>query len=347
MVAPDAFHVHAGAVGYMTVRTIHRLFPVLLFLLGAASFAQTATPPATSLPFQLKMVAPNVWAAIADSKGDAGANAGFVIGDGGVAVLDSFENEAAAMALLGEIRKLTQLPVRFVVNTHYHLDHVAGNHVFAQAGAVIVGHHNIPSWIHTENLKFFGEKIKPEEKTMVENLLAPEVTYDSAVTLFLGSRRVEVKFFAGHTGGDSVAFIPDAGVVFCGDLFWRKTLPNLIDASTSAWINTLSDLGTLPDDAVTEGAKPVAATFVPGHGEVGTAADVRDFQDYLKNLRAMVQRPEANGKTGDALVAAVMPELTRSYGAWDFFKDFSRSNILDMGAELQGTKRLPPRQKQK
>jgi glyoxylase-like metal-dependent hydrolase (beta-lactamase superfamily II) len=331
----------------MAMRTIRRLFSVPLLLIGAASFAQTAPPAAAPLPFQLKMVAPNVWAAIDDAKGDAGANAGFVIGDGGVAVIDSFENEAAARALLGEIRKLTQQPVKFVVNTHYHLDHVAGNKVFAQAGAVIVGHHNIRSWIHTENLKFFGEKIKPEEKTMVENLLAPEVTYDSAVTLFLGSRRVEVKFFDGHTGGDSVAFVPDAGVVFCGDLFWRKTLPNLIDASASAWIHTLSELATLPDDAVPGEAKPMAATFVPGHGEVGTASDVREFQDYLKNLRAMVQRPEASGKTGDELVAAVMPELTRSYGAWDFFKYFSRSNILDMGAELRDTKRLPPREKQK
>ena len=96
-----------------------------------------------------------------------------------------------------EIHSLTHLPIKFVVNTHYHLDHVAGNRVFAQQGAVIVGHHNIRAWIHSENLKFFGDKIKPEEKALVANLLAPEVTYDSGVTLFLGARRIDVQLHAG------------------------------------------------------------------------------------------------------------------------------------------------------
>jgi cyclase len=333
------------------MRTIR--WPFLLLLLLAfctAALAQNSPPTAAALPFQLKMIGPGVWAAIDDERGDAGANAGFVIGDGGVAVIDTFEKEAAAKELLEEIRKLTQLPIKFVVNTHYHLDHVAGNAVFAQAGAAIVGHENIRAWIHSENLKFFGDKIKPEEKTMVETLHAPEVTYDTGVTLFLGSRRVEVKSFDGHTGGDSVAFVPDADVVFCGDLFWRRTLPNLIDASTSAWIKTLDDLiawVALPQGTADTRTALKAATLVPGHGDVGTAVDVRDFQEYLKNLRTMVQKPLESGKKGDELVAAVIPELTRDYGSWNFFKYFSRSNILDVGAELQGIKHVPLREQKK
>ncbi len=192
------------------------------------------------------MIGPNIWAAIDDANGDAGANAGFVIGDNGVLVIDTFENEAAAKALLIEIQKLTHLPVKFVVNTHYHVDHVAGNRVFSNAGAVIVAHRNVRGWINTENLKFYGAKIKPEEKVFVENLVGPDVTYETELTLFLGSRRIDVKSFEGHTGGDSVVNIPDAGIVFCGDLFWRKTLPNLIDATTSAWIPTLDEIPALP-----------------------------------------------------------------------------------------------------
>jgi cyclase len=75
----------------------------------------------------------------------------------------------------------------------------------------------------------------------------------------------------GHTGGDSVVFVPDANVVFGGDLIWKTHLPNLIDASTGPWIRTLDQL---LDEHRT-------ATFVPGHGEVASAADVRDFHDYL------------------------------------------------------------------
>lgn len=304
-----------------------------------------AQSPDAPLPFQLKLIGPNIWAAIDDAKGDAGANAGFVVGDDGVAVIDTFENEAAAKALLGQIHSLTHLPIKFVINTHYHLDHVAGNRVFAQQGAVIVGHHSVRAWIHTENLKFFGEKIKPEEKALVQNLFAPEVTYDTGVTLFLGTRRIEVTYMQGHTGGDSVVSIPDAGIVFCGDLFWRHTLPNLIDATTSTWISTLSEFTEQKADTLPNSALPPAVIFIPGHGDVGNADDVLEFQGYLTWLRVAVKKAVDADKKGDKLVAAVLPELTEKYGSWEFFKDFSRSNILDVGAEFEGTKRNPVAQK--
>lgn len=317
----------------------------LSFLFCFSCAVLMARSPDAPLPFQLKLIGPNVWAAIDDSKGDAGANAGFVVGDNGVAVIDTFENEAAAKALLGQIHSLTHLPIKFVINTHYHLDHVAGNRVFAQQGAVIVGHHGVRAWIHTENLKFFGEKIKPEQKAMVENLLAPEVTYDTGVTLFLGSRRIEVTYMQGHTGGDSVVSIPDAGIVFCGDLFWRRTLPNLIDATTSTWISTLSEFTAQKENALPNSALPRAVIFVPGHGDVGNADDVQEFREYLAWLRSAVKKGVDANKKGDALVAAVLPEMTEKYGSWEFFKDFSRLNILDAGAELEGTKHNPVAQK--
>src|ERR1041384_4467411 len=88
--------------------------------------------PDAALPFTLKPLGHGIYAAIDNSKGEAGANAGFVVGDEAVVVVDTFENAAAAQALLGEIRMLTKMPIKFVVNTHYHLDHVAGNAVFAK-----------------------------------------------------------------------------------------------------------------------------------------------------------------------------------------------------------------------
>jgi glyoxylase-like metal-dependent hydrolase (beta-lactamase superfamily II) len=304
-----------------------------------------AQSPDGALPFQLKLIGPNIWAAIDDATGDAGANAGFVVGDDGVAVIDTFENEAAAKALLGQIHSLTHLPIKFVINTHYHLDHVVGNRVFEQQGAVIVGHHSVRAWIHTENLKFFGDKIKPEQKAMVQNLVAPEVTYHKGVTLFLGSRRIEVNYMQGHTGGDSAVSIPDAGIVFCGDLFWRHTLPNLIDATTSTWISTLSEFTAQKDDILPNSALPRAVIFVPGHGDVGNADDVQEFQGYLMWLQGAVKKGVDAKKKGDALVAAILPEMTDKYGSWEFFKYFSRSNILDAGAELEGTKHNPVAQK--
>src|SRR5271170_661766 len=88
--------------------------------------------------YRLQKIGNGIWAAIVNDEGLAGGNAGFVIGDNGVLVIDTFQDPRPAKALLGEIRKLTPLPIRFVVNTHYHLDHVNGNDVFAAAGATIV-----------------------------------------------------------------------------------------------------------------------------------------------------------------------------------------------------------------
>ncbi len=311
---------------------IAKSLAVLFLLVAGAAHAQTSTAPASNaFPFTLKPLGHNVWAAIDDAKGDSGANAGFVIGEDGVAVIDTFENPEAAKQMLAEIRELTTLPVKFVINTHYHIDHVAGNEVFQKTGSIVFAQRNVRSWIHTENLKFFGKNIKPEEKTMVESLGAPDAVYDSGVTLFLGSRRIEVRVFPGHTGGDSVIFIPDAQVVFTGDLFWRHTLPNLIDASTAAWLSTLDTIA----------ATQPAATFVPGHGDIGNAADVRAFRGYLAYLREQVATPVKEGKTPDALVNAVLPQLTEKYGKWDFFKEFAKPDILHTAAELRGDKRIP------
>ena len=301
----------------------------LLLLAAAAASGQTSS----SLPFALKPLGHGVYAAIDDTKGDAGANAGFVIGDDGVAVIDTFENEKAARALLSEIRKLTPLPIRFVINTHYHLDHVAGNKVFQDAGAVVIAHHHVRDWIHTENLKFFGKNIKPEQKAEVESLGVPNVDYDDALNIYLGGREIHVMHLLGHTGGDSVVRIPDAQVTFWGDLFWRKTLPNLIDATTSDWNKTLT--------AGDEWTKRFGGVEVPGHGDVGTLQDVAEFAGYLTDLRSAVETTIEQQKSYSDLVSEVMPKIATKYGKWDFFEYFAKPNIKDMEAELRGTKRTP------
>jgi glyoxylase-like metal-dependent hydrolase (beta-lactamase superfamily II) len=312
----------------------------LAFILLCATstvHAQLAPPPAASsaLPFTLKSLGHGVYAAIDNAKGEAGANAGFVVGEDGVAVIDTFENEAAAQALLGEIRVITKLPIKFVINTHYHLDHVAGNAAFAKEGAVIVAHRNVYTWIHTGNLKFFGKDIKSEQKSGVENLASPNVIYDSVVELRLAAQPIRVEFFPGHTGGDSTVIIQreKSVIVFTGDLFWRQTLPNLIDASTLSWMDTLSTFSKF------SGESPVI--FIPGHGDPGNASDVAAFRGYLSDLREWVAAARKDGKTGAGIVEVVLPQVKQKYGSWQLFDYFSKKNIADIEAELNGTKRIP------
>jgi glyoxylase-like metal-dependent hydrolase (beta-lactamase superfamily II) len=317
------------------------ILSLLITCSSSAVLAQTppAPKPDAALPFALKPLGHGMYAAIDNPKGESGANAGFVVGDDGIAVIDTFENEAAAQALLGEIRMVSKLPIKFVVNTHYHLDHVAGNGVFAKEGAVIVAHRNVPAWIHTENLKFFGKDITAEQKSLVENLAAPTMLYDSETELRLGSLVLHVQYFLGHTGGDSIVIVPQekSAVIFCGDLFWNHTLPNLIDASTLPWTETLS--------IFTKFAAVSPIQFIPGHGDPGNSSDVAAFRGYLMDLREWVSAAKKEGKSGPTLVEVVLPQMKQKYGSWQLFDYFSKRNIADVESELNNTKRIPSAQR--
>lgn len=292
-----------------------------------------AAPTTATLPFVLRPLGGGVYAAIDGPQGRSGSNAGFVIGDDGVAVIDSFFNPEAARALLGEIRRLTPLPIRYVVNTHYHIDHTGGDAVFREAGAVIIAHRNVRGWIRTENIHLFGDRITPALKAQVEGLAQPDLVTDKDLTLWLGARRVDVRMERGHTGGDLVVSIPDARVLFCGDLLWRRFAPNIIDGTVPLWIATDKAFAHLPDAAQMQ--------FVPGHGDVANAQDVSDFAGYLTDLTALVRAEKGRGLKDKALADAVMPKLKAKYPDWTAVDRGGPREIGFMEAELNGKKRVP------
>lgn len=287
----------------------------------------------TDVWFTLTKIGPNVWAAIDNPqlKQRSYSDAGFVLGEDGVIVIDTLTSDDAAGHLLKEIRKLTHLPIRFVINTHYHGDHVAGNTVFADAGARVLAHRNVRTWIHSENMRLLGDKPNPDLITFIKRFAAPSVTYTQAVDLHLGQQVIQVRHFPGHTGGDSVVIIPDAKVVFAGDLLWRHVIPNTIDGSTKAWIQTLT---TLANDYA-------GYTFVPGHGGIATAQDVIVLRDYLATVQTLVANARASGKAGEAVSATVLPALKNKYAAWEGFDYLVPRNIAEAEAEQSGKKRIP------
>lgn len=309
---------------------LRQLLPALglLACTAARPAGAAATAPAY---FTLHDLGHGVWAAISPPDSKAGANAGFVIGPDGVLVIDTFEDPAAAKAMLADIRAKTDQPIRYVLDTHYHLDHTAGNAVFAAAGAVVLAQANVRTWERSQNLKFFGPGPTAKQQAFVATLGLPTVTYPHGITIWLGDREIIVRTLEGHTGSDSTVVIPDAGVVFTGDIFWNHTLPNLIDANTREQI--ASNDTCLADYP--------GYTFVPGHGGLGKAADVRAFRDYLATLRKDIAAAQKAGKQGDALIDAVLPEIQSRYGDWGWFKYFARRNIEQTAAELAGTKRVP------
>lgn len=305
------------------------LFSLVLLALAAA--AQTAAP---KVYFNLHEVAPGVFAAIDAPHSPAGSNAGFIIGSDGVAVVDTFENVDAAKALLAAIRQQTKLPIRFVINTHYHLDHVTGNQVFADAGAEIIAQKNVHAWIHKDNYKFFGPHPAAAQIARVNAYRAPDLGYSGDVTIWLGTRKVEIRTLQGHTGGDSQVLVPDANVLFTGDLFWNHLLPNLVDANTTILLSSLRALETMPP-------QPATATYVPGHGELGNLAALQQFRTYLVTLRSDIEHVRKLGMSGAGLTTAVLAQLKPDYGSWADFQYFATKNIEQTAAELAGTKAVP------
>jgi glyoxylase-like metal-dependent hydrolase (beta-lactamase superfamily II) len=302
-----------------------------LLALGGPALAEAPSPAA--LPFVLKQLGSGVYAAIDGPEHKAGSNAGFVIGDDGVLVVDAFFTPDAAKALVGEIRRLTPMPIRYVVNTHYHADHTGGDQVMRDAGAVIIAHRNVRGWVRTNNINLFGDRITPEIKARIEALPLPDVVTDKDLVVWLGARKVVVRTVLGHTGGDLTVAVPDARVLFTGDMLWRKVPPNLIDGSVKEWAATDAEFLRMPD--------AVQTRFVPGHGDVADVKDVAEFRAYLLGLRRLVIEGRKARLKDEALVAYVAPKLRALHPDWTISDRAIAAEVRYMDQELAGTKKRP------
>src|SRR5438270_1855182 len=160
----------------MKLKTILAVAACLVLSGAAHSTSKTTAPAKAEDDFQLVKVAKGVYAAIAKSGGLASGNAGFVIGEDGVLIFDTFFTPAAIEELIGEIQKLTDKPIKYAVNSHYHLDHTGGNQVLVARGIPIIAHDNVMKWQTTKNKRFLPapeelQKRKAEaEKKLSETL---------------------------------------------------------------------------------------------------------------------------------------------------------------------------------
>lgn len=330
------------------MKTINLLLCTLLLLIPAAKPEDH---------FTVVKVSDGVYAAIAKQGGLATGNAGFVVGDQGVLMVDTTLTPTAVEDLISVIAAETKQPIKYAMNTHYHLDHSGGNQVLAARGIPIIAHERLMEWQTVKNRRFLPvtEELQKRREAAVKQLSElpadqtdkrapierqirrfdalltikltnPSMTFASGtVHLHLGDREVVLFTMPGHTGGDLLVYVPDANVVFMGDMAWRKTLPNLVDATVVDWIASLDKLLL----------QYPTAKFVPGHGEVATAADVREFRDYLDDLRLRVTKAIADGLTIEqAKEQLKLPEKYKDFG----FQNFAGPNVEDMYKELKGTK---------
>ncbi len=223
-------------------------------------------------------------------------NIGAVLGDGEVLVVDTRSSHVQGREILADIRTLTADPVTIVVDTHGHFDHAFGNRVFRPA--TIWGHERCVTFMERTG-EARKAKIAADEPELAEGLLEvvvdpPDRTFAETAYLDLDDRRLELRYLGrGHTDHDIVIGVPDAGVLFAGDLVENGAVPFFGDGYPLDWTETVSRVAELSHGIV-----------VPGHGDHGDRRFVEDHVGSFSVLATLARRVVAGELTLDDGIAA-------------------------------------------
>jgi cyclase len=298
------------------------------------AIAQGRTPAGTGHQgdaFRFNKIAEGVYHAVGTGALTVIGNGAVIVNDDDVVIVDDHVSPAAAWVLLEEVKKLTPKPVRYVINTHFHFDHAHGNQIFG-AGVDIIGHEftrqmlasgrslqmplyksyvdGIPGQIDALRGRIAKEQdpaVKARlqvQLTSSENNLAaqkelklvpPNVTLAREMTLFRGSREIQLKFLGrGHTGGDVVVYLPREKLVITGD-FLTAGMSNLSDSYPNEWADSLEALKKLD-----------FTTVLPGHGEAYTdKTKIDNYQAYLRDAWAQASKLKAQGVSAEDAVKRI------------------------------------------
>ena len=211
----------------------------------------------------------------------AGGNIGASVGDDGIVVVDD-QYAPLADRIQAALKGITDKPVRFIINTHYHGDHTGGNEFF-QKQAPIIAHDNVRRRLEEGSDAGNGGSVHMEHKAQPKGAL-PIITFDHDVTVHLNGEDIRALHFpAGHTDGDSVIYFPKSNVVHMGDDFVTYGFP-FIDVNSGGSIDGMIS-GV--ENAIAQ--LPADVKIIPGHGPVSNLDDVRAYLKMLKETRAAVQ----------------------------------------------------------
>jgi glyoxylase-like metal-dependent hydrolase (beta-lactamase superfamily II) len=246
-------------------------------------------------PLPLQQVADRIWfvqgqAALGSpANRNFISNAGFIVTDDGVVVIDALGSPALAQALLAAIRRVTDQPVRFVIVTHYHADHIYGLQVFKALGATVIARQEGRTYLNSETAERRLEASRQELAPWVDaqtRLVPADRWLEDDSTLTVGGERLLLRHVGpAHTAEDLAVFVERNRVLFAGDLVFRGRVPYVGTADSQAWIAALTGLIAL---------KP--AVIVPGHGALSREplADLTLTRDYLQYLRKTMGEAAAN-----------------------------------------------------
>ena len=297
----------------------------LLIVLGASTLAR-----AQQQELPVSEVAPKIFVHVGEvalmtrENEGATANVGFIIGDDAVAVIDTGGSVHEGERLLAAIRARTDKPIRYVINTHGHPDHVFGNAAFVSDGTVFVGHRNLPQALAVRG-PFYTDafrRIMGEQLMEGVRMISPTLLVAGTTRLDLGSRPLTLKTWStAHSDNDLTVLDEQTGTLFAGDLVFLSHIP-VLDGSLRGWLKVTDELGSLP-----------AQRVVPGHGPVSewpaALADQRRYLTKLANdIRALIARGEPITTAAGTAAASERPR-------WQLFGDYNARNATSAYSEIE------------
>ena len=239
-----------------------------------------------------------------------GANAGIIIGEKGIVVVDTLVSAKEAKRFIRDIEKISDKPILYAVNTHYHLDHSFGNAEFVKLGAKIVAHANCGDEMRQKatgaltNAGDYG--LTPEDMAGTE-IAYPEINFTDRLRLELGDVEVELIYIApSHSKGSIMVSLPQEKVVFSGDILFTDFHPYMGDGDIAGWQQNLDFLADIEADKI-----------IPGHGPLSGKKDVADMKAYITAFDKKAGELAAGSGKLEEIVAEMKKSLpARKQGEW-------------------------------
>jgi cyclase len=259
--------------------------------LTVAPAAAQAPPEATDYTVQVAPGTYNVtWG---NNWGNMGLNVGLSVGDDGLVLIDA-QDLPEVPKLVARIAQVSTKPVSYVINTHWHADHIGGNATFAKAGATVIGHENTRKRLMTEQPNPLGRATQ----RAFPATFWPTVTFKESLTLHVNGDNLDILHFPNaHTDADAIILFRRANVLFAADLFnnTNYTRVDLRGGSLDGMIAAYDQLlPTLNNDV----------KVVPGRGPVGTKRDLIDYREVMVQLRVLITQLVKDGKSLEQAIAA-------------------------------------------
>ena len=206
-----------------------------------------------------------------------GANAGIIIGKDGIVVIDTLTSSKEAKGFINDIRAISDKPIKYVVNTHFHFDHTFGDSEFARLGAVIISHAECRKSMEKSGesvLKSAGNYGLTEEDIKGTEISYPTVTFQERVEIDPGDQKIELIYPGpSHTAGSVLVYLPEEKILFSGDILFTDYHPYVVDGNIEKWVKVLDRIAMMDVE-----------TIIPGHGPLSTKKDLADMKSYLITL---------------------------------------------------------------